>query len=142
MYSLIKQCIKYIILFSVGAIIYYSIEMLYSGSSYWAMSILGGACFVAIGLINEVLSFKTPLLLQAFIGSVIVTILEFISGCVLNLWLGLKLWDYSSYAFNILGQVCLMFSIFWFFLSIGGIILDDYLRYWLFHEEKPHYRIL
>ena len=49
-------------------------------------------------------------------------------------------WDYSDMPFNILGQVCLPFSALWVLLSALAIILDDYLRYWLYHEEQPHYR--
>ena len=36
--------------------------------------------------------------------------------------------DYSNMPFNVLGQVCLPFSIIWFFLSYVAIRLDDWLR--------------
>ncbi len=133
---------KHLFLFLVGAGAYYFIEILWDGSSHWTMALLGGVCFIAIGLINEFLSWSTPMWIQSVIGSSIITILELIVGCILNIWLKLGIWDYSQMPFNILGQVCLLFSVFWVFLSIGAIILDDYLRYWLFKEEKPHYRIL
>ena len=132
---------KHLCLVIIGAFLYLFIEILYRGHTHWTMGILGGACFVLIGLINEILSWETPLLVQGLIGSLIITVLEFISGVILNIWLGLGIWDYSQMPFNLLGQICLPFTIAWFFLAIVAIILDDCLRYWLFKEEKPRYRL-
>lgn len=98
------------------------------------------ACGICIGLINEILSMDTPIWLQAIIGSCIVTTGEFISGCILNLWIGLGIWDYSNMPFNLLGQICLPFSLLWIILSACAIVIDDYERYWFFGEEKPYYR--
>ena len=44
--------------------------------------------------------------------------------------------------FNILGQISLPFSLIWFLLSGVIIIVDDYLRYKLFKEDKPKYSFL
>lgn len=139
--SATKLMIKYLFLFIVGALIYYSIEIAWDGTSHWTMGVLGGICFLLIGLINEYLSWETPLWLQGIIGSAIITCFEFMAGCILNIWLGLGVWDYSQLPFNIMGQICLAFSIAWIGLSVLAIILDDWLRYWLFDEEKPHYRL-
>lgn len=106
------------------------------------MFILGGICFVLIGLIYEYFSWDTPLWQQACIASVIVTALEFVAGLVLNVWLGLHIWDYSKLPFNVMGQICLPFMVVWLLLSIPAILLDDWLRYWLFAEEKPRYKIV
>lgn len=43
--------------------------------------------------------------------------------------------------FNYKGQICLPFSILWIFVSIAAVVLDDWLRYWLFGEEHPHYTL-
>ena len=72
---------------------------------------------------------------------IIITVLEFIFGVVLNIWLGLQIWDYSGMPLNIMGQICLPFTVAWYFLSAAAIILDDYIRYWLFGEEKPRYTL-
>ena len=45
----------------------------------------------------------------------------------------------NSIVFNILGQICLPFTILWFFISILAIVLDDWIRYIMFDEEQPHY---
>ena len=131
---------KYEILFFVGATIYVIIEKLYRGYSHWTMFLLGGICFIALGLINEVMPWDMPLLLQMFVGGVIITVLEFITGCVVNLWLGWNVWDYSELPFNLWGQISLFSSIVWVGLSLVAIVLDDYIRWKFFDEEKPRYR--
>ena len=136
-----KAFLKYVMLFTIGGSIYYDIECIYRGYSHWTMAILGGICFVLIGNINEHLSWDTPLWKQGLIGSAIITSLEFITGCIVNLWLGWNVWDYSDTPFNILGQICIPFSIIWFFISLLAIIVDDYIRYWIFGEEKPKYKL-
>ena len=58
-----------------------------------------------------------------------------------HVWLGLGVWDYSGMLLNYKGQICLPFSILWIFVSIAAVVLDDWLRYWLFGEERPHYTL-
>ena len=137
----LKTTLKLAALSLVGSIIYVCIEMLWRGYTHPSMFILGGICFVAIGLINELFPWDMGLLWQSLIGAVIVTALEFITGLIVNVWLGLGVWDYSGLPFNIMGQICLPFFFAWMVLAVVAIVLDDYLRYWLFGEEKPHYTL-
>lgn len=132
---------KHLFLFLVGASFYIFIEVIYRGYSHWTMGVLGGISFISIGLINEILSWDTPIWIQCLIGGCLITFYEFITGVILNLWLHLGIWDYSHMPFNILGQICLPFTLIWCVLSLVGIILDDYLRYWFFNEEKPRYKL-
>lgn len=134
-----KETLKHVALVLTGGCIYYAIEILWRGYSHWSMFLLGGICFLFLGMINEVIPWEMELWKQAVIGTVMITFLEFAVGCVVNLWLGWNVWDYSNVPFNILGQICLPYAILWFPLSAVGIILDDWLRYFLFKEEKPHY---
>lgn len=134
---------KLSILFTFGGLAYVLIEMIYRGYSHPSMFLLGGLCFVLIGELNErVYTWEMSLISQMFISSVIVTSLEFISGLILNIWLGLGIWDYSNQPYNLLGQICLLFFNLWFILSIVAIVLDDYLRYRLFRERIHRYKIL
>ena len=136
-----NQYRKEMILGLVGGIIYIAIELLWRGYSHWSMFVLGGLCFVLLGQINEVIPWDMPLWMQVFIGTAIITAMEFIAGCIVNLWLGWKVWDYSNVPFNVLGQICLPYIVLWIPISLTGILLDDYLRHWIFKEEKPHYNI-
>ena len=137
----IKTILKLIILFIIGGTIYVSLELLFRGRSHISMFILGGLCFVTVGGINNYISWEMPLILQMLIGAVIITTLEFITGYIVNIKLGLNVWDYSNQPFNIMGQICLSFSFLWMLISLIAIVLDDYLRYWIFKEKKPKYRL-
>ena len=131
---------KYFILGIIGGAVYVLLEMLWRGYSHWTMFLLGAVCFILIGLVNEVFEWDTPLLLQMLCGCAIITALEFVTGCIVNLWLGWDVWDYSELPFNLWGQISLFSSIVWVGLSLVGIVLDDFIRWKFFDEEKPHYR--
>ena len=132
---------QHVILFIIGGLSYYCIEILWNGRSHPAMIIVGGVCFVSLGLINKYyFASNSSILIQLIISCLVITVLELISGLVLNFGLGLDIWDYSGIKFNILGQICLKYSIFWFFLSLPAIVFYNYLRHWLFGEKKPKYK--
>lgn len=138
-----KKPLKALILFLCGGCLYFLLEILWRGYSHWSMFLLGGLCFFLIGAINEFIPWKMPLIVQGWIGSLcIVTPLEFVTGCIVNLWLGWNVWDYSDMPLNLLGQICLPFSLVWVAVSIAAVVLDDWLRYWWFGEEKPHYKLV
>lgn len=136
----IKSLIKYAVLFFFGGLVYYLIEILWRGYSHWTMIILGGLCFVVVGLINNILPWNMVIELQALIGAVLITSLEFVVGLIVNVNLGWDIWDYSNVPFNFLGQICLPFSLLWYVLSIIVIFTDDYIRHIFFNEKKPVYK--
>ena len=136
-----KSLYKLLTLFVIGGLIYVLVELGFRGYSHWTMFFLGGVCFLLIGKINEVFSWEMAFWKQSVIGAAIITTLEFIFGIILNVYLNLNIWDYHDMPFNILGQVCLPFTFAWVFLSAIAIVLDDWIRYLLFKEEKPHYKL-
>ena len=138
----IKNALKMIVLLMIGGTIYFCIEMLWRGHSHWTMALVGGICFIAIGAINEYIPWEMGMVQQSLIGACLVTGIEFIAGLILNVWLELAIWDYSNLPFNIMGQICLPFFFSLIALSAVAIVVDDYLRYWLFKEEKPHYQLM
>lgn len=135
-----KALCKNLFLFIMGGILYYLIEIIWRGYSHFSMFFVGGLCFVLIGKINEYISWEAPVYIQSILGSIIITTIEFISGCILNIWLRLGVWDYSNIPFNLFGQICLPFSVLWIFVSFIAIFIDDYIRYLFFGEEKPRYK--
>ena len=84
-------------------------------------------CFVLVGILDEI-QHKSPIILQMLQSAVIITVLEFVTGCIVNLWLGWNVWDYSQLPFNILGQVCLYFFFAWFFISFPVIKIENLLH--------------
>ena len=135
-----NNILKHIVLFLIGGALYCVFELIFRSRTHWTMFIVGGICFVFCGLINEVIPKDTVIWWQAAIGAVGITFIEFVSGVIINLILGWNVWDYSNLPFNILGQISLVFSALWYILALFAIVLDDWLRHWLFGEEKPHYR--
>lgn len=135
------KALKYIFLLYVGGIIYTIVELIARGYSHWTMFILGGICFIALGMINESLRRDTSILLQMLMGCAVITALEFLTGCLVNIFLGWNVWDYSNKFCNFLGQICLENCVYWYLLSAVGIILDDFIRWKWFGEEKPRYRL-
>ena len=138
---MIKHILKYLFLLAVGGATYVLIEILTRGFSHWTMFVVGGICFVLVGIINEITP-KVPLIQQMVLSAAIITAIEFISGCILNLWLHLNIWDYTDEFGNILGQICPKHTLYWFLLSLVGIVLDDYLRHIFFGEKKPTYEFI
>lgn len=131
-----KSIIKYPMLFLFGGSIYYLLEIIFRGYSFPAMVACGGLCFIICGAINEK-NRCMPLVLQQLVAAAGITAIEFLFGLVLNVLLGLHMWDYSNMPGNILGQICPQFTVLWFFLSALGIFLDDYIR-WAFSEKRNH----
>ncbi len=112
---------KYIIIFGLGAFIYGTIEVIVRGYTHWTMALTGGAVMALFMLINR--SRDVNILLRCLLGALVITSLEFAVGAVVNLGLGWDVWDYSEKPFNIMGQICPLFTLGWFALSLPGFML-------------------
>lgn len=139
---MLKKFFKYLFLFLFGGAAYISIEILYRGYSHWLMFIIGGLAFLMVGMLNEVFKWETPIEIQSIIGGGIITGIEFVTGLIANIQFNMGIWDYSNLPLNVMGQICLPFTFIWILLSAVIIVIDDWLRYKLFDEEKPHYTFL
>lgn len=137
----VKLILKYIFLFIIGGFTYYMVEILWRGYSHWTMFILGGICFLFAGIQNEYIEWEYPLWRQVLNVDVFVIISEFITGCIVNLYFHWNVWNYSNLPFNILGQSCPQFALLFMPICLFAIVLDDYVRYFIFHEDKPHYKL-
>ena len=115
---------KNLALIGCGGTIYVMVELIYRGRSHGSMFLLGGVCFWLIGLLDEVFP-NAPLGVQMALGAWGIVCMEFLTGLVVNRWLGLKVWDYSAQPHNLLGQVCLPFAAWWAVLAGAAVILDD-----------------
>lgn len=70
-----------------------------------------------------------------------ITAIEFAAGIILNVRLGLDVWNYTNLPLNFLGQICVKYSVLWVLLGGVAMILFDLLRWVLFCEEKPRYTL-
>ena len=108
-------------LFIFGAIGYGAIETAFRGFTHWTMILTGGAVLVTLYLLNRQFP-DTAFVTKCVVGGFVITIYEFSVGCVVNLWFGWNVWDYSHHPLNIWGQISPLFTFIWFVLC-GGLLL-------------------
>lgn len=133
-----SKIFKDLILIFIMGILYMVLEGLWRGWTHIGMLAVGGVSAFLIGRLNEHPMFcDRKMWQQCIIGTLIILALEFISGMILNVWLGLDIWDYSREPFNLYGQICLSYTLIWFMLVPFCVYVDDYLRYRLFWKKEP-----
>lgn len=130
-----KHFTRFLFLGLVMGVVYTLMELLYRGYSHWTMVFVGGTCGILVGILNE--RRKMAIWKQCIVGTGIILLVEFISGCIVNLYLGWHVWDYSNAPLNILGQICLPYSMLWFIICPFAIWIDDWLRWKLYDHPQP-----
>ena len=126
------------VVFYLGGMFYCTVELLWRISTHGSMFLLGGLCFWTISSLGR--RVRMPLLAQMALGACIVTFFEFWTGVLVNRVMHLGVWDYSAVPFNLLGQICLPFTLLWFPLCGIGILLDRGMRRALFGTQAPQLR--
>ena len=132
---------KYIFLAWFGGSAYVTMEVFARARSHWSMFVLAAVVFISVGMLNELFSWETSLVWQVLIGVAVATLAELLTGLVVNVWLGWGVWDYSDMPGNIMGQICPQYTALWLPLTLVAILLDDFIRWRFFDEEKPHYTL-
>lgn len=105
-----------IVIFSIGACGYGLLEVLWRGHTHWSMLGAGGISFLGLSSISKAMK-NMSLVTKAVIGGGLITAVEYIFGIVFNVILKKNVWDYSRMPFNINGQICALYSMFWVLLS-------------------------
>ncbi len=125
---------KTLTLFLFGAFSYGLIELIWRGFTHWSMLLAGGLCFLIVHWLNRSLSGKVHYLTLCVLGAAAVTVVELIFGAVFNLWLGMRVWDYSAIPLNLWGQICLPFSLMWVALMFVALNLERQVRFRMFGD--------
>ncbi len=115
---------KHSVLFYLGGMTYQFLEYLWRGRSHGSMFLLGGLCFTLIGQITRRL--RLPLWLQLLMSSSVITLLELLTGLLVNR--DHSVWDYRGMPYHYLGQICLNYSLLWIPVSLGAITLYRWLE--------------
>ena len=71
---------------------------------------------------------------RAVIGTLVITPIEFLIGLIVNCRLNMNIWDYSNERFNILGQICPLYSMLWGILTMP--VSEFCIRLDKFAEER------
>lgn len=109
-------------IFTLGAIGYPLLELMYRGRTHYAMAIAGGTSALLADAIR-----KRPgsLAKKAMLTAAGITAIELACGAVWNR--DYQVWDYRNIPLNWKGQICLPYSLLWCGLSAGLIRLLDLL---------------
>lgn len=140
---MLKSINKILFLFVFGFMAYITIEVCYRGYSFWLMGLCGGLAFILIDMINDKISWDIDILIQGLIGSIIITLFEFIIGNLSLRGILPIMWDYSNTLLNYKGIICLPFSLIWLLLSILAVFISDTINYYCLGENKtkPYYKL-
>lgn len=110
------------LIFLCGGGLYCLIEVLWRGYTNWTMGVVGGICVLI--LYNVYTKYICLSYIEkCLIGSIIITVIEFISGIIINIIFGMNVWDYSNLPLNLKGQICLLYSVFWGFICVPIIFV-------------------
>lgn len=128
-----------VILWLTGGIAYFYMEIAFRGYSHFSMLICGGVCFVTVGYVGRKILAHSKNVLVALpkimvSGMLIITFYEFVTGVLVNKVLGWNVWDYSEQKYNVMGQICLVYSLLWSMLSLLCVYLDIIIRKYIFDE--------
>lgn len=118
---------KYFLTFSIGSIGYGLLEILWRGYTHPSMLFTGGICMVLILFISEYFT-ALSIFKKSFLCSFAITAVEMCVGVIVNLAMHLGVWDYSGLKYNLLGQISLLYTVLWFFLSLIILSCIDLFR--------------
>lgn len=110
-------------LFLLGGTGYVGLELLWRGRSHISMFCAGGICFLLLGLLQRT---RLSPAAKSLLGASIITTVEFFTGLLVNRQY--QVWDYRQMPLNLLGQVCLPFSLLWIPVSFGALLLHQWLN--------------
>lgn len=131
----------YTIMFFTGGFLYCALEILMRGYSHISMLMAGGVCFILVGVVQNILGDSASLVGQMFFCGLMITIVEFLFGMIVNRYMHLAVWDYSEQQYNFQGQICLLYCNIWFFLSGPVILLHDLMEHALLGMPLQHYKL-
>jgi uncharacterized membrane protein len=131
-----KRILHKLILLIIGGLIYCGLEVIYRGFTHPSMFVVGGLCFVVISAMNDI-NPNLTMREQVVIGASSICLIEFISGLILNVWLGLHVWQYHF--LDIMGQTSIPAWFMWAALVPLGSSLADWLEWDLHDEAMPKF---
>lgn len=133
------------LLWSWGGTVYFLLEVAFKSFTghperiSWTMLVVAILLTIPVERAGEQLPWEVPLWLQALCCAALVTAVELIAGCIINLWLGWDVWDYTAMPGNLWGQICPQYSAIWWVLCLAFIPAFDWLRYAVEGGERPCY---
>lgn len=137
-----------VLMWTWGGAAYFLLEVAYKTARgeperiSWTMLVLAAILCIPIERAGAEMPWDVPLWMQAAGCAVLVTATELIAGLILNVWIGLGVWDYSDLWGNLWGQICPQFAAIWWGLCLVFIPVFDWMRYAVAGGERPRYRVI
>ncbi len=116
---------EYLTVAAIGAAGYGFLEIIFRGFTHWTMMIAGAVSFLLIHTVN--IRSREKKWRKWIMGAFLITTVEFVIGAIVNVRLGLDVWDYSNRWMNLCGQICPLFSVLWFLIGIPVFELSSIL---------------
>lgn len=113
--------------FCWGGLLYGLIEIFWRGNTHWTMLVTGGACFWLLDRLDRLDEGEWEAV-KCLKGALLITAAELSVGLLFNRLLGYTIWDYSALPYNFWGQVCPLYTIYWYFLC--------YPAFWLLRRTR------
>lgn len=113
--------------FIIGGILYLLIELIYRGHTHISMGFAGGLSFMMLHSLFTLYP-NIRIVAKCSLGTVIITSIEYLFGLMLNIKLKLGIWNYSGHRFNLYGQICLRYSLYWAALTIPAVYISKLLH--------------
>ncbi len=130
-----KRFSEYLFLGALGGSAYYMIEILFRGYSHWSMFLLAGTCMIFFAQQGIWVQWKDPMWRQFLRSMLFLLCGEFITGILVNGIFQWQVWDYSDEPFNLFGQICLLYAVFFSGLCVVGIWCARFVAERVYREE-------
>ena len=130
-----------------GGAVYFFLEVAYKLAGghperiSWTMLAVAILLCIPVERCGAEAPWEAPIWLQALACAILVTAVELAAGLVLNIWMGLDIWDYSGLPGNFMGQICPQFAAVWWGLCLAFIPVFDFIRWTVEGGERPSYRL-
>ena len=134
-----------LLLWFFGGSVYFLLEVAYKTATghperiSWTMLVVALVLTIPVERCGCELPWSCPLWLQALACAALVTAVELAVGALLNLRLGLEVWDYSSLPLNLWGQICPQYSALWWGFCLVFSPMFDWLRWAVEGGTRPKY---
>lgn len=130
-----QKILFYTLLFGLGFFGYGLIEIIWRGHTHPSMSLAGAISFCLLSVTAEYLK-PLRFIYRCIAGGLLITLVELLFGGIMNLWLTADVWDYSMFPLNYFGQICMLYSVLWCFLSAPIIILSELIKDRVCNSDK------
>ena len=129
------------LLFILGGLVYCLLEFTWKGKTSLEAYIVAGICFILITEIGVSYEEDETLLTRVTAGATVASFFKLMVLTTIKIYSA----DFVNTMMSISGISLIItgteYILIWFVLSLLAIVFDDYIRYYLFYEDKPNYKL-